>query len=61
MDFFLMIIAAIFVNNILLVQYLGNCPFLGCSKETSTAIGMGGAVIFVTVMATTFTWLIQKQ
>ena len=60
MDYFLMILGAIFVNNILLVQYLGNCPFLGCSKETSTAIGMGGAVVFVTVLATTFTWVIQK-
>ena len=60
MDYLLMILGAIFVNNILLIQYLGNCPFLGCSKDTSTAMGMGGAVIFVTVMATTFTWIIQK-
>ena len=60
MDYFLMILGAIFVNNILLIQYLGNCPFLGCSKETSTAIGMGGAVVFVMVLATTFTWIIQK-
>ena len=58
-DYFLMIIAAIFVNNIVLAQYLGNCPFLGCSKDLGVSMGMGMAVIFVTVMATAFTWLIQ--
>lgn len=60
MEYFLMIIAAVFVNNILLAQYLGNCPFLGCSKDTGVASGMGGAVIFVCVLATAFTWVIQK-
>jgi electron transport complex protein RnfA len=60
MDIFLLFISAIFVNNIVLAQYLGNCPYLGCSKETSTSIGMGAAVIFVTIMATAFTFLIQK-
>ncbi len=59
MDYFLMIIGAIFVNNILLAQYLGNCPFLGCSKDTGVASGMAGAVIFVCVLATTITWIIQ--
>jgi len=58
-DYFLMIIAAVFVNNILLAQYLGNCPFLGCSREMGVAAGMGGAVIFVVILATAFTWLIQ--
>jgi electron transport complex protein RnfA len=60
MDIFLLFISAIFVNNILLAQYLGNCPYLGCSKEKSVAIGMGAAVVFVTVLATVFTFLIQK-
>ncbi len=60
MEYFLMLISAIFVNNILLAQYLGNCPYLGCSKEKGVAIGMGAAVIFVAVMATIFTWIIQK-
>lgn len=60
MDYFLMLIAAIFVNNIVLAQYLGNCPYLGCSKEKGVAIGMGFAVVFVAVMATLFTWLMQE-
>jgi len=60
MDYFLLFISAIFVNNIVLAQYLGNCPYLGCSKEKGVSIGMGAAVIFVAVMATIFTWLIQK-
>lgn len=60
MDYFLMFISAIFVNNILLAQYLGNCPFLGCSKEKGVAFGMGAAVVFVAVMATGCTWLMQE-
>lgn len=60
MDIFLLFISAIFVNNILLAQYLGNCPYLGCSKEKSVAIGMGAAVLFVIVLATVITFLIQK-
>ena len=60
MSTFLFFISAIFVNNIVLAQYLGNCPYLGCSKEKSVSIGMGLAVIFVTIMATIFTFLIQK-
>lgn len=59
-DYMLLIISAIFVSNILLMQYLGNCPFLGCSKNLGVAIGMGGAVIFVATMATAITWLIAK-
>ena len=46
MDIFQLFISAIFVNNIVLAQYLGNCPYLGCSKEKGVALGMGGAVIF---------------
>ncbi len=59
MDTFLLFISAIFVNNIVLAQYLGLCPYMGCSKEKSVSIGMGGAVIFVMFMATIFTWFIQ--
>lgn len=59
MDIFQLFISAIFVNNIVLAQYLGNCPYLGCSKERGVALGMGMAVIFVTIMATLFTWLAQ--
>ncbi|GAB6112854.1 electron transport complex protein RnfA [Desulfomicrobium escambiense] len=60
MEIFLLFISAIFVNNILLAQYLGNCPYLGCSKEKGVAIGMGAAVLFVTVLATVITFLFQK-
>ena len=59
MEIFAIFISAIFVNNIVLAQYLGNCPYLGCSKERGVAFGMGVAVIFVTIMATLFTWLAQ--
>ena len=59
MDIFQLFISAIFVNNIVLAQYLCNCPYLGCSKERGVAFGMGVAVIFVTIMATLFTWLAQ--
>ena len=59
MDIFQLFISAIFVNNIVLAQYLGNCPYLGCSKDRGVAFGMGSAVVFVTIMATLFTWLIQ--
>ncbi|WP_419785250.1 electron transport complex protein RnfA [Pseudodesulfovibrio sp.] len=58
-EYFLLFIAAIFVNNIVLAQYLGNCPFIGTSKDTGVAIGMGAAVVFVMVMATGITWLVQ--
>lgn len=60
MDYFVLIIAAIFVNNIVLAQYLGNCPFIGTSKESSVAIGMGLAVVFVAAMAACITWCVQK-
>lgn len=61
MDILAIFISAIFVNNIVLAQYLGNCPYLGCSKEKGVALGMGGAVIFVIIVATLCTWLIQKR
>ena len=44
----------------MLAQYLGNCPYLGCSKEKSVALGMGGAVIFVIIVSTFCTWLMQR-
>lgn len=60
MDYFVLIIAAIFVNNIVLAQYLGNCPFIGTSKESGVALGMGLAVIFVATLAAAITWCVQK-
>ncbi|MDL1967639.1 MAG: electron transport complex subunit RsxA [Deltaproteobacteria bacterium] len=58
-DYILLAISCILVNNILLAQYLGCCPFMGTSKKMETAIGMGMAVIFVLVMAGSITWLID--
>lgn len=49
---FELFISAIFVNNIMLVQYLGNCPYLGCSHDKGVAVGMGSAVIFIILAAT---------
>ncbi len=60
MDIFEIFISAIFVNNIILIQNLGICPYVGCSKEKGVAFGMGGAVIFVVIMATICTWFAQK-
>ena len=54
------IVTAIFINNIVLSQFLGICPFLGVSQKTSSALGMGAAVTFVTTLATVVTWLLQK-
>lgn len=59
MDILTIFVGTIFVNNILLAQFLGNCPYMGCSREKGVAAGMGAAVVFVTVMATLFTWLMQ--
>jgi electron transport complex protein RnfA len=58
-DYIILAISCIFVNNILLAQYLGNCPFLGVSKKMETATGMAMAVIFVLVMAGALTWCID--
>ena len=52
-------IAAIFVNNIVLSQFLGICPFLGVSQKVNTSLGMSAAVAFVMLLATLVTWLIQ--
>jgi electron transport complex protein RnfA len=53
-----LIISCIFVNNILLAQFLGNCPFLGTSKKMETAVGMAMAVVFVLVLSGTITWVV---
>lgn len=60
MAYVLIFITAIFVNNIVLSQFLGICPFLGVSKKISTSLGMGAAVTFVLTLSTIVTFLIQK-
>lgn len=60
MAYILIFITAIFVNNIVLSQFLGICPFLGVSKKVDSALGMGAAVAFVLTLATIVTYLIQK-
>ena len=59
MEYILLIISAIFVNNVVLAQFLGVCPFLGVSNKVSTALGMSAAVVFVIVLATMVTYIIQ--
>ncbi|MCL2682070.1 MAG: RnfABCDGE type electron transport complex subunit A [Bacteroidales bacterium] len=58
MDYILIIISAVFINNIVFAQFLGVCPFLGVSNKMSTAIGMGFAVLFVITLATIITFLV---
>ncbi len=60
MEYILIFISAIFVNNIVLSQFLGICPFLGVSKKVDTALGMSAAVAFVLTLATIVTFLVQK-
>lgn len=59
MEYLLIFIAAIFVNNIVLSQFLGICPFLGVSQKVNTSLGMSAAVAFVMTLATLVTWLVQ--
>ncbi|MDP3437384.1 MAG: Rnf-Nqr domain containing protein, partial [Bacteroidales bacterium] len=59
MEYIIIIISAVFVNNILLSQFLGVCPFLGVSNKVSTAAGMSGAVTFVMAVATLVTYMLQ--
>lgn len=59
MEYLLIFITAIFVNNVVFSQFLGICPFLGVSKKIETAAGMGAAVAFVLTIATIVTYLIQ--
>ncbi|MBN2160171.1 MAG: electron transport complex subunit RsxA [Spirochaetes bacterium] len=60
MEYLVLAITAILIKNILLAEYLGNCPFIGVSKKMDTAIGMGMAVIFTIALSSTITWAIQK-
>ncbi len=53
-------LTAILVENFVLVKFMGICPFLGVSKQTKTAVGMGGAVMFVMTISSAMTWLVQK-
>ncbi len=59
MEYILIFISAVFVNNIILSQFLGICPFLGVSKKIDTALGMGMAVAFVLTLSTIVTYLVQ--
>ncbi|HPB12072.1 MAG TPA: electron transport complex subunit RsxA [Kiritimatiellia bacterium] len=59
MEYLLLIISAILVNNFVLSRFLGICPFLGVSKKISTALGMSGAVVFVITIASAVTWCLQ--
>jgi len=60
MEYIVMIIGAVLVNNIILSQFLGICPFMGVSNKISTATGMSAAVLFVMTLATIVTSLIQN-
>ena len=59
-ELLLIAVGAAFVNNVVLSQFLGICPFLGVSKNVKTAAGMGGAVVFVITIASFVTGLIYK-
>ncbi|MBQ5690118.1 MAG: electron transport complex subunit RsxA [Alistipes sp.] len=58
--YFAIIIGSIFVNNVVLAQFLGICPFLGVSSKVETSMGMGAAVTFVMALSGIVTWLIQN-
>jgi electron transport complex protein RnfA len=60
MEYLIILISAIFVNNIVLAKFLGICPFFGVSTRVSVAAGMSGAVMFVMVLATVVTFLLQR-
>ena len=59
-QFLVMAVMAIFAENFVMVKFLGICPFLGVSKKTETAVGMGMAVMFVMVLASAMTYLTQR-
>ena len=59
LSYFAIILGAIFVNNVVLAQFLGICPFLGVSSKVETSMGMGAAVTFVMAIAAVVAWLIQ--
>ena len=60
MEYILIILGAVLVNNFVLTRFLGICPFLGVSKKLTTALGMCGAVIFVMTAASAVTWVVQN-
>ena len=59
-DYLLLMVSAIFANNILLIKFLGNCPFIGVSSSMDSALGMAGACLFVNVLASSMCWIVQK-
>lgn len=59
LSYFAIIIGAIFVNNVVLAQFLGICPFLGVSSKVNTSLGMGAAVTFVMALTSIVAWSIQ--
>lgn len=59
-EYLLMIVAAMFINNIVLIRFMGNCPVVGVTSSYASAVGMGAAVVFVATMAGTTCWIIQK-
>ncbi len=59
-EYLLMIVAAMFINNIVLIRFMGNCPVVGVTSSYGSAVGMGAAVVFVATMAGTTCWIIQK-
>ncbi|NOZ20667.1 MAG: RnfABCDGE type electron transport complex subunit A [Planctomycetes bacterium] len=59
MEYVVLIVSAVLVNNIVLAQYLGNCPFCGVSRDVKTSLGMGAAVAFVLTFASAITWLVH--
>lgn len=61
MEYFVIVIAAIFVNNIVLAQFLGICPFLGVSNKVSTSLGMGAAVTFVMALSSVAAYMLQYK
>ncbi len=61
MEYLLLIVSAIFVNNFVLARFLGICPFLGVSKKLSTALGMTGAVMFVMTLASMVSWVVYHK
>ena len=60
MEYVIILISAVFVNNVVLAQFLGICPFLGVSKKVGTAVGMSAAVMFVMALASLVTYLLQN-
>ena len=60
MNLILIMVSAAFVNNVVLSQFLGLCPFLGVSKKIETAAGMGGAIIFVITLSSFVTGIIYN-